>query len=275
MEPTEVDASNAELISQLVLDQSFWAQQKLDGVRLLSVFTEEGISFVGRKRQPMKSTMVTQYLPELRERLEKLRDAGHSGSFALDGEMMLDGTYCLFDMVPDEESRDMPYAERWRWLSRFVRIINEPTVRRVSTAFAAGEKAELFVKMRDLGYEGVVFRDKMQTYTQARTTSVLKAKFTKTADVVVLDYTRGRNEEGREVGSATFGVVADKDHYKVLGSCSLIGKPEVKIGDVIEVRYLYWSGSSLVQPRMMRVRDDKRSADCTLDQFTTYKREVF
>ena len=124
----------------------------------------------------------------------------------------------------------------------------------------------------------------------------VKVKFVKTADVIVTKVTRDRNEAGREVGSFYFGAYRECHdttyhnpgatescptcmgtgwEFKDLGSCSAIGKPETKVGDVIEVAYLYRpDNGALVQPRMMRVRDDKDPIDCTFDQFPTYSKAV-
>ncbi len=103
----------------------------------------------------------------------------------------------------------------------------------------------------------------------------VKIKFTKTADVVVTRSTRGRNEAGRETGAFAFAVQNAKGEMRQMGSCSAIGKPEVKVGDVIELAYLYRAGDGLlVQPRMIKVRADKVPADCTIDQFPTYSKAV-
>ena len=63
-----------------------------------------------------------------------------------------------------------------------------------------------------------------------------------------------------------------------VGACSLIGKPQVAPGDVIEARYLYNSGTTqsptMYQPRMTQVRYDKEPLDCTTDQFGSYTRKV-
>ena len=110
----------------------------------------------------------------------------------------------------------------------------------------------------------------------------VKLKFVKSADVVVLTV----NRPDAKHGSATFGVVSGPwskwEHdefiggvgYRTVGGCSLIGKPEVVPGDVIEVNYLYWTGEALYQPRMMQVRIDKDPAECLVAQFPIYTREV-
>jgi hypothetical protein len=78
-------------------------------------------------------------------------------------------------------------------------------------------------------------------------------------------------------GSATLGVLDPRlgpTELIPVGACSLIGKPQVSVGDVIEVAYLNWTGSALYQPRMTRVRTDKLPEDCTMAQFRPYSRRV-
>ena len=54
----------------------------------------------------------------------------------------------------------------------------------------------------------------------------------------------------------------------------MIGKdPAIREGDVVEVSFLYWTGTSIVQPRIVRRREDKAGSECALAQFRTYSRE--
>ena len=103
---------------------------------------------------------------------------------------------------------------------------------------------------------------------------------------------RRRNDAGREVGSIEFGVMApfegemtvDQQQAVTLlrrlpilpvGRCSVIGKPHVEPGDVIEVAYLYRAATGgLIQPRMTRIRHDKSPRECGIDQFVSYSREI-
>jgi hypothetical protein len=43
---------------------------------------------------------------------------------------------------------------------------------------------------------------------------------------------------------------------------------------VIEVANLNWTGSSLYQPRMLKILEDKAPEDCRFDQFKIYSREM-
>jgi ATP-dependent DNA ligase len=97
---------------------------------------------------------------------------------------------------------------------------------------------------------------------------ILKAKFTKTADVVVHEV----RPEGRN--NCTFRLF-NNGRPVPAGSCSLEARPNVRPGDVIEVRYLYASDEGLLyQPTMLRIRTDKSPGECTVDQLQYTDRSI-
>lgn len=60
-----------------------------------------------------------------------------------------------------------------------------------------------------------------------------------------------------------------------VGNASLIGKElTIDIGSVVEVNYLYWTGTAMIQPRIVRQRFDKPVEACDLAQFPAYTRAV-
>jgi hypothetical protein len=60
-----------------------------------------------------------------------------------------------------------------------------------------------------------------------------------------------------------------------IGNASLIGKElTIDVGSVVEVDYLSFSGTALVQPRIVRQRFDKTADDCEFSQFPVYTRDV-
>lgn len=113
------------------------------------------------------------------------------------------------------------------------------------------------------GLEGVILKRADSRYDRGnRSPNWLKAKFVVTAEVVVLAV----RDDGKE--SASLGMVSGSKVIEV-GRCSLIGKPNVIPGDVVEVRYLYALNPArprLYQPTLLRVRTDKSVEECTLDQ---------
>jgi hypothetical protein len=87
---------------------------------------------------------------------------------------------------------------------------------------------------------------------------VLKVKHLKTMDVVIT----GRDLGGRK--NAELSLMRDGE-LVVIGNCSMIGKPDLAVGDCAEVRFLYLNPgdkATLYQPRLVRARPDKTPAEC-------------
>ena len=60
-----------------------------------------------------------------------------------------------------------------------------------------------------------------------------------------------------------------------VGNSSLIGKDlSITDGSVVEIEYLYWTGKAVIQPRIIRKREDKPAGQCDLSQFPAYTREL-
>jgi hypothetical protein len=95
----------------------------------------------------------------------------------------------------------------------------------------------------------------------------LKYKVTHTIDCVVIE----RN--GGDHLNATLAVFDGKD-LVTIGNTSMIGKPDVALMEVVEVRYLYAGANGrLVQPTVLRKRTDKPAEDCTIDQLVFVNKE--
>src|SRR5699024_2813880 len=121
--------------------------------------------------------------------------------------------------------------------------------------------------LRNAGVEGMMLKQIDSVYeVGTRVKSCHKFKFVKSADVIV-------TETKTSPMSASFAVYGHDGKLVPVGACSMIGKPHVERGDVIEVNYLFWTGTNLYQPRMMRKRTDKAARDCHLDQLPEYSRE--
>lgn len=295
MKFTEVSEANAK---GLIEDDSVVFEQKMDGTRVLAVITPGNVKFLQSGGQVLTHSAAVQHLGPLRETLGKLL-GDTPGELVLDGELLIrTGELYLFDapyarfgglrvIGPDDT-----FAVRRRVLETpeiRVNMLDSP-VKVVQQAWSWREKRALMEDLRDAGAEGLIAKDLGGTYEPGkRVKHTQKIKFVKSADVIVMAVDRPDPKHG----SITFGVVGSgptavdfnemlglpfrsRISVQYLGKCSAIGKPEVKVGDVIEVAYLYREPGSggLVQPRMMQVRHDKPPAQCTLDQFPTYSRDV-
>lgn len=280
----EVD--DQRTIESLMADDRFAVEQKMDGTRVLVEISPEGLQgFSQRNGGVLKHTAATQHLDRLSAALEPLVTFCRlsDSRVVLDGELLTGpGTYHVFDLPVWEVGGDGILAERTYEQRRVALhgilqpLIMSDVVHLVKTATTFEEKWGLYNSVKEAGAEGVMIKDLQATYEPGKRVShSVKVKHAKEADVIALHVTRGRNEAGREVGSCTFGVYDDEGEQVQLGSCSLIGKPVVVAGDVIEVRYLFrQEGGALVQPRLMRLRYDKEPTECTFAQFPAYSREV-
>lgn len=280
MKFTEVEGDPARYIT----DDSWVMEQKMDGTRGLAVVRHDRpVWWPGRGgRGALAHTAATQHIPAINPVLKRI--VGDTpGEAVFDGEIIVGtGEYHLFDVPYVRFGAEViqptdPFSRRRRVLEALdlLDLIAGTPVKVVRQARTTREKGDLIKDVETAGGEGVMLKRVDSLYLPGiRTKSQLKFKFVKTADVVVLSV----NRPDAKHGSCTFGVfsevVKDGGTLVVVGGCSLIGKPEVKVGDVIEVNYLYWTGSSLYQPRMTRVRDDKPAVDCLLSQFPAYSRRA-
>ena len=268
----EVEAGS-EQAARMMNDPRVIAQQKLDGVRVLAHLgphEDGGVIFRQRGGEPLKFAAAAQHLRKIHAHLPVIADR----PVVFDGELMIErGEYRVFDLIfPDQ--LDMPYLNRLLWLDTLLE--SNEVVQRVKSFKGAADKDRLFRAVEQGGGEGVMLKHADSTYRPGtRVSDVVKVKFVKTAEVIVLEV----NRPDAKHGSATLGAFNARGEMVKIGACSLIGKPHVEPGDVIEVRYLYNSGTSLApmmyQPRMSRVRDDQLAGNCTTAQFPAYTRQVF
>ena len=303
-----LSVGSAEILHEL-LDSPQWSvEQKMDGTRGWALLRGDepavmtvGVTLDGQP-MPLKHTAATQHLRRIfTQGVYALHERLMPGeSLILDGEIMIDtGEFRVFD-VPLLSTRngancspDTPQQKRRELLEQLATGFGS-AASLVPQAIGGFDKRWMLTNCRRNNVEGVVFKHLDAPYRTdgKRTDRVLKYKFVKTADVIVIRESRSRNSEGREVGSIEFGVMApfegemtvDQQQAVTLlrrlpilpvGRCSVIGKPHVEPGDVIEVAYLYRAATGgLIQPRMTRIRHDKSPRECGIDQFVSYSREI-
>lgn len=287
---------------ELMIRSDRWVfEQKMDGTRGLVVVSDANpfspaakprVWWPGRGgRGALAHTAATQHFPAINPVLQRIL-ATTPGELVFDGEIINNpggphhGEFHVFDcpymriggveVIRNEDS----WAARHRALEApdLLRLVSNTPVKVVRTARTPHEKAALLQAVIDEGGEGVMAKNVGGAYRPGERVGLdnsAKIKLVKTADVVVLTV----NKPDPQHGSCTFGVVAPGQAgatagYRQIGGCSLIGKPPVSPGDVIEVNYLYWTGSSLYQPRLVRLRPDKAPDECSIDQFRSYSRRV-
>lgn len=268
MKPMLARPLNLNGIDTYLNDDNWVAQQKLDGDRIL-IFIKDGRVQALNREGELKRNRVPRKVLDQFQVFTSLPD-----TWCFDGELMTSGELWVFDLpyAAGKVTTEDPFLHRYRVLEHFMAGGNWPTdpcVRLLPLARSTAAKTTLFSELRDRGAEGLMLRHVDGRYRQGkRSELMLKAKFTYTVDVVVHEL----RVEGRNNCSYR---LFDNGTWVPAGSCSLEGRPEVKPGDVIEVRALYASDDGLLyQPVMMRVRHDKSPTDCTVDQLHYTDRTV-
>lgn len=265
MRPMLCGSVQASQVETYLNDDNWVAQQKLDGDRLLIHIDNHTVTPLNRDGQRRSNPTPKLVLDQF---------AVFPGEWVFDGELLTTGEFWLFDLPKAAEGVNPlnPYRERYDVLERiFTGGIWEPheCIRLLPMARSAPAKRRLLRELHGRGAEGLIFRHLDAPYSAGKRSELaLKAKFTHTADVIV-DQVR---PEGRD--NCTFRLFRD-GRLVPAGSVSLVGRPPVQPGDVIEVRYLYASDESLLyQPVMMRVRHDKAPSECTVEQLYYTDRTV-
>jgi ATP-dependent DNA ligase len=243
----------------------WWAQQKLDGVRLM-IHCDEG------KIIPVNRNGTVVGLPRS---LQEPFSTFTSGYFVFDGEFV-DGTFWLFDLPLAGQAvrTEHPYEHRLSVLEQFhERWDPGDSVKLVPTARTTTEKLALQALLRGRHAEGMILKNVNGKYVSGqRSSDSLKFKFWESCEVII-------TEIGREGKDNAVMTMIDPDVGPVeVGTVSTIGKGFVGVGMVAEVKYLYAvdpAKPSLYQPTILRVRDDKDMSECVIGQIKfTSKRVV-
>lgn len=225
-------------------------EPKIDGRRLLVSFHNGTTTFLNRNGEPTNTGR------ELFNWLQPMAEMGFNAT--IDGEY-IDGRYYVFDVVSDG-----PHWKRDDAVRGVVRAIASPYVHGISYWYQTSEKLGVVAALQDVGAEGVVFKHREGTYTQGiRNALMLKWKFTKELDAVVLEKTDGKDSVTLGLNYTQLNGIST---CTAIGNCSVVGK-DAPVGSVVRVRYLYASeNNQLVQPRIIEVRDDKKPHECGWDQ---------
>ena len=261
-------ATEATLLAA-VTDDRWWFQQKVDGVRAQLVIEGDRVWARSSTGDPLKSTVAG---PVARKVIDRITPDG-GDTLVLDGEI-LGGQWWMFDMlVHDTTHNPTPY---WRRLPRLISYLLEvgdsTPMRLLPTATTTEDKQALVERVIKEGAEGVLLKRMDGTYTSdMRVDHSLKFKVTHTVDCVVT----ARN--GGDHMNATLGLYESAQSVLpvTVGNASMIGKPDAKVGDVVEIRYLYAGANGrLVQPTVLRKRTDKSPPDCLTDQLVFVNKAV-
>lgn len=261
LRPMLAEEVDADQLPRYIADDGWWAQQKVDGHRVLIHVQGGKVKVLGRSGQI--SQHGARFTQPAYADITRLPDC------VIDGELVGDVLW-LFDLpyhVAEGIDTESPYHKRQDALERTFHEWNPgDRYRLVPTARTPVEKGELALTLLKTRAEGVMLKDVTGAYQPGgRVRSVLKAKYVKEVDVFVTKI----GEKGHD--SYTLAVFRNGKEVEV-GKCSAIGKATCVKDDVITVRFLYLAENDrLYQPRMIRKRDDKAKAECDWAQLAHAK----
>ncbi|WP_035604777.1 WGR domain-containing protein [Haloferula sp. BvORR071] len=238
-------------VSTLLQDSRHVLQEKHDGRRML--VRKQGSEIIGINRRGLAVTLPKAIENEARE---------IPGDFLIDGEAVGDLLHA-FDLleVVGSDTRQWGFLDRHDGLIRL--LANGSAIRAVSIFVEPAAKQKEFLRLRNAGAEGVVFKDRTAHFHAGRPASggtQLKFKFVTTASFIV-----GAVNNRRSVAL----LLLDDDKEVPAGNVTITPSFDLpEVGAIVEVRYLYAfkESGSVYQPVFLGARDDLERADCTLDQ---------
>ena len=256
--PMLAKVADPDTVRSMIADFGWHAQVKMDGDRLV-VSIGEGKTGAFNRQGMAKQRNVGQ------AHLDAFED--FEGDWIIDGEVV-GTTYHVFDVL---KAPGMPenasFEERYARISEefnFHGLHGNPAVALVATAVTPEEKQALRDETRANRGEGLIFRRKNAPYTHGRSDALMKDKFTKSADLIVMSSNSTKGKESVEVGVRVNGKLVR------VGSLSTIGKGTVNEGDVVEASFKHVVDTAnpiLVEGRIERVRTDKSADECGIEQF--------
>lgn len=242
---------------RLLADPDWVMQEKYDGERRLIVLCP-GETPSGVNRNGLEVAINGDLASVLAERIQV------TGKTVLDGEDF-GSTFAPFDLLVlnDRDLRDLPYSERVALLEGL--IAEAPEVPRLQTYRTTEQKRAAYARLREQGFEGVVFKLLSAIYTAGRAgkdSTQFKDKFVESATCRVID----RNGDKRSVALELMDDATGLWH--AMGNCTIpanFGIPDR--GALVEIGYLYArKGGALFQPTYKGVRRDLDASACVISQ---------
>lgn len=263
--PNDVEPGQAE---QLIDDDAFLMQSKEDGRRAIVYGYEDG-RVIGTNRNG--EVLATPLRPEV---VQAFADVPRP--FALDCEDLHKGPIVLLDaiIVNNSDIRSLPCRARWDSLMATATRVKAPAVL-VRTAFTSDQKIRLLDELRREFAEGAIWKRCDARYTSGRPAvggSMLRWKFKKRCDVLLF---RPTNDPDPRAHFYMFlhDNNGELQECGTVNAASFYSRIPADTPVVAEVEYLYSSPSNkMVQPVIVRLRQDKKPTDCLLSQLILGKK---
>lgn len=239
IDPAELEA--------YITDDTWLMQPKYDGHRVILKVSDGELDVLNRNGE------ISQHADDIKKNVRP--EHFPWDSFALDCEYLLTaGMLIAFDCVrpfPVAYNKRLQDIENPKLKIAFENLIP------ITTAKNEPEKRRLLGLVVDHDGEGLMLHKALSSYRSGRSNDLVKCKFTKALDAVVMETDIGDRQ------SFSYGQYDNNGNLVQIGTAKQLYP--VSPGDVVEVRYLHRSDSGrLVQPVLLRVRDDKAPEECTI-----------
>lgn len=236
-------------------------EPKWDGHRVIIDYRGDEPKILNRKGQPYSAGPF------------RIRVASHLRGTVIDGEYLpQERRYHAFDLLYSDEAGDddleyaRPLAERYTLLAAALDCMPDRiylVMRHIASSEWIAHYRAYALSGRPI--DGVLFKRADSPYTPGRTTDWLKYKFVDEIDCAVT----ALNIDNKSNCELTLWDPLSEQNFAV-GKASTSGKLGVKVGSVVTVRFLKFTGVRLREPRIVRVRDDKTPHECGIDQLIPF-----
>ena len=214
---------------QLVLDVSWWFQQKFDGRRLAVQKTDGQYSGINKLGQ----------LIPIDSRLTKCLESVQAQAFLVDGEIT-DSRFHLWDLlsINGTDLRIQPYEIRYARLGLVFRGVDE-ALRVCETAMTTKAKRVFVKAMHESRAEGFVCKNRNAAYAGGRAGQHFKCKFVATASFIVGSKPDRKDGDRTPLHRSLSRWTVNRERF--MGT---VGVPERYAApdateQIVEVRYLY------------------------------------
>jgi DNA ligase-1 len=289
---------NEEHLKQLLNDDNYIAQEKLDGMRAVVHVTKDGLRIFSRSAgvdDPTRPLEKTSALP----RLAALKFPDFIGTI-LDCEILargmdsaqLSGTIhkkdvsdnrivklFVFDIlsIKGTDLTNQTLLQRLSWLETIRKKITSPHIVFLPWVNTSKDKHDLYQRIIINGGEGVVLKNLYATYIQGARPSEnwYKVKKSMTIDAVILGFTQGKGKYNTRIGALIFGqYVNTPKGWKLQEIGQASGMTDTQrteftkncdfyVGKVVTIRGMErLKSGSIRHPQFLAIRSDKNPNQC-------------
>lgn len=251
LRPQLLNSISVEEVERYIKDPAYCSEEKFDGRRRMLIKTGDNVVATNKKGLTVVAGDKIMYTL-----------ASFPKDIILDGEDMGDHVR-VFDALKIEGRDISTLAYQVRYIHLETLLVGHKSLRVVETAWTEKAKRRMYNELKTANAEGIVFKDIRAPYSAGRPNSYgpqLKYKFVESASCIVSD----RNKAKRSISLQVF----DGAKLVNVGNATVYPNQAIPdVGDVVEVKYLYWHKSgSLFQPVLLGTRDDITREECIIEQ---------